>query len=423
MRWNTEFASARTILASAAKFVRMETYEAALCGTGASSPSRSAIRFLQQTFDHGGGDLVPLSDLLCLSIATWISAQVGAHWAAWQAMAPGALPEASRSAWVAVALAPFILYDGRFADWVRLGRSRALLRSFALRVAALAGVVLVLGELSRPLGGAPRGWLVMWLSMGLLFTALARLWLARRLWSARQHRVPAETFERFDASDFVGKAVAVHLLADRPIKRWGAVAKAGEDLVLGGLLTVLLSPVLAAIAVAIRIDSPGPIIFTQRRHTLDNREFDIYKFRTMRWQGLGALSGAEPLLQTRRQDERVTAVGRILRAWSLDELPQLFNVLRGEMSLVGPRPHAVNMRTEDRLGHEITELYPHRHRIRPGITGWSQVNGARGATDTAEQLRRRVQFDLHYIDNWSLLLDLKILALTGREVLRRTNAY
>jgi len=119
----------------------------------------------------------------------------------------------------------------------------------------------------------------------------------------------------------------------------------------------------------------------------------------------------------------VTAVGRVLRSWSLDELPQLFNVLRGEMSLVGPRPHAVNMRTEDRLGPEITELYSHRHRIRPGITGWSQINGARGATDTTAQLCRRIDFDLYYIDHWSLLLDLKILALTAREVVKRTNAY
>jgi len=220
--------------------------------------------------------------------------------------------------------------------------------------------------------------------------------------------------------DYVGDSVPVSLLADRPIKRWDAVTKAAEDFLIGGIVTVLLLPVLAVIALAIKLNSPGPIIFKQRRHTVDNREFDIYKFRTMRWNPAAA---AENLKQTTRQDDRVTSVGRFLRASSLDELPQLFNVLKGDMSLVGPRPHAVNMRTEDRLGTEITDMYAHRHRVKPGITGWSQVNGARGATDTTAQLRRRVELDLHYIENWSLLLDLRILALTPREVLKRTNAY
>jgi lipopolysaccharide/colanic/teichoic acid biosynthesis glycosyltransferase len=136
----------------------------------------------------------------------------------------------------------------------------------------------------------------------------------------------------------------------------------------------------------------------------------------------GDVSG-DSLEQTARFDRRVTRFGRFLRSTSLDELPQLFNVLKGEMSLVGPRPHAVNMRTEDRLGSEITGKYAHRHRVKPGMTGWSQVNGARGATTTTAQLRRRVALDLMYIDNWSLWLDLKILVLTCREVLKRTNAY
>jgi Undecaprenyl-phosphate glucose phosphotransferase len=220
--------------------------------------------------------------------------------------------------------------------------------------------------------------------------------------------------------DYVGDSVPVSLLADRPIKRWDAVIKAAEDFLVGGALTLLLLPVLAIIALAIRLDGPGPIIFKQRRHAVDNREFNIYKFRTMRWNPAAA---TESLKQTSRRDDRVTRVGRFLRASSLDELPQLFNVLRGDMSLVGPRPHAVDMRTEERLGPEITALYAHRHRVKPGITGWSQVNGARGATDTTAQLRRRVELDLHYIENWSLLLDLKILLLTSREVIKRTNAY
>jgi len=220
--------------------------------------------------------------------------------------------------------------------------------------------------------------------------------------------------------DYVGDSVPVSLLADRPIKRWDAVTKWAEDFLIGGIATLLLLPVLAVIALAIKLNSAGPIIFKQRRHAVDNREFDIYKFRTMRWNPAAA---TENLKQTSRQDNRVTRIGRFLRASSLDELPQLFNVLRGDMSLVGPRPHAVNMRTEDRLGSEITDMYAHRHRVKPGITGWSQVNGARGATSTTAQLRRRVELDLYYIENWSLLLDLKILVLTPREVIKRTNAF
>lgn len=220
--------------------------------------------------------------------------------------------------------------------------------------------------------------------------------------------------------DYVGGSVPVSLLADRPIKRWDAVLKALEDYVIGAIITLLLLPVLAIIALAIKIDSPGPVIFKQRRHAFNNHEFDIYKFRSMRWNPTPA---AGTLQQTSRDDPRFTKLGRFLRATSLDELPQLFNVLKGDMSLVGPRPHAVNMRTEDRLGHEITDRYAHRHRVKPGMTGWSQVNGSRGATETTAQLRRRVELDLYYIENWSLLLDIKILVLTCREVVKRTNAY
>ncbi len=220
--------------------------------------------------------------------------------------------------------------------------------------------------------------------------------------------------------DYVANGMPVILLADRPIKRWNAALKAAEDVILGSLIAIALVPVFALIALAIKLESPGPIIFKQRRHTFNNGEFDIYKFRTMRWNP--AAVGAA-LQQTSRNDHRVTRLGRFLRASSLDELPQLFNVLKGEMSLVGPRPHAVNMRTEDRLGCEITDQYPHRHRVEPGMTGWSQVNGARGATRTTAELQRRIDLDLYYIENWSIGLDLKILLMTCREVLKRTNAY
>ena len=220
--------------------------------------------------------------------------------------------------------------------------------------------------------------------------------------------------------DYAGDGMPMLLLADRPIQHWDAVVKSIEDKLLGSLITLLLLPVFALIALAIRLDSPGPIIFKQRRHAFNNTEFDIYKFRTMRWR---PEARGEALQQTLRSDPRVTRIGRLLRATSLDELPQLFNVLKGDMSLVGPRPHAVNMRTQERLGSEITEQYAHRHRVKPGMTGWAQVNGSRGPTDTQEQLQRRIELDLFYIDNWNLRLDLKILVLTIREVLKRTNAY
>jgi Undecaprenyl-phosphate glucose phosphotransferase len=222
------------------------------------------------------------------------------------------------------------------------------------------------------------------------------------------------------AIDYVADSLPVSLLADHPIKRWNLVAKRSEDFLIGVVVTALLAPVLACIALAIKLDSPGPVIFRQRRHAFNNREFDIYKFRTMSWNPDAA---TERLVQTARGDQRVTRVGRLLRSTSLDELPQLFNVLKGDMSLVGPRPHALSMRTENRLGSEITQAYAHRHRVKPGITGWSQINGSRGATDTVAQLRRRVKLDLFYIRHWSLLLDLRILLLTSREVFRTTNAY
>ena len=220
--------------------------------------------------------------------------------------------------------------------------------------------------------------------------------------------------------NYVAGSVPVSVLAERPIRRWDAVIKGVEDYVIGSIAMLLLLPLLVVVALAIRLDSPGPVIFKQRRHAFNNHEFNIYKFRTMRWDTSAAASA---LVQTSRQDDRFTRLGRFLRASSLDELPQLFNVLKGDMSLVGPRPHAVNMRTENQLGHEITEIYAHRHRVKPGITGWSQVNGSRGAITTAAQLRRRVELDLYYIENWSVLFDLKILLMTSVVVFKRTNAF
>jgi exopolysaccharide biosynthesis polyprenyl glycosylphosphotransferase len=218
----------------------------------------------------------------------------------------------------------------------------------------------------------------------------------------------------------VSDVLVTALLVDRPLRGWAAVIKRLEDLLLGSMLFLLLLPLLKLISMAIRLDTPGPVLFRQRRLGRNNREFEVLKFRTMRWHPQPSPCSLE---QTSRGDLRITRVGRWLRRTSLDELPQLWNVLRGDMSLVGPRPHAVDMRTEDLLGHEIVQEYPHRHRVRPGITGWAQVHGSRGATETADQVRRRVELDLYYAENCSVLLDIGILLRTLIIVIRGKNAF
>ncbi len=216
----------------------------------------------------------------------------------------------------------------------------------------------------------------------------------------------------------VGGAPAM-VLASRPIDDWGLVVKALGDRLAAAAGLLLLSPLLLAIAAAIRLGSRGPVFFRQRRHGCNGLEFDIWKFRTMRWR-----DASHVVKQTARRDGRVTRVGRFLRRTSLDELPQLLNVLGGTMSLVGPRPHPVDMRTEHLLGEEIVAEYLHRQRVKPGITGWAQVNGHRGATETADQVRQRIALDLHYIENWSLLLDLRIILVTPYKLLfDRRNAF
>src|ERR1700728_1583778 len=208
-------------------------------------------------------------------------------------------------------------------------------------------------------------------------------------------------------------------ITDRPISGERFMIKVAEDKIVGFLLLLISAPVLIGIAIAIKLTSPGPVLFRQPRHGYNNRVFEVLKFRTMR-QDLGDPTGA---LQAQRNDSRVTMLGRFLRRTSLDELPQLFNVLRGEMSLVGPRPLPIGMRTQDLASHECAEQYAHRHRVRPGITGWAQVCGCRGATEHPSQLRQRVELDLFYIDNWSLLFDLKILFLAGLRLLTSKNAF
>ncbi len=203
---------------------------------------------------------------------------------------------------------------------------------------------------------------------------------------------------------------------ERPLSGWSLVLKALEDRILAAILLVLLGPLLLVVAALVKFDSPGPALFRQRRYGFANNEITVFKFRTMHHQRADDAS----VPQATRNDPRVTRIGKFLRRSSLDEFPQLLNVLRGDMSLVGPRPHAV---AHNEQYATIIDDYLARHRVKPGMTGWAQVNGLRGETDTPEKMRRRVQFDLHYIDNWSLLFDLKILALTPLAILGKENAY
>ena len=208
-------------------------------------------------------------------------------------------------------------------------------------------------------------------------------------------------------------------LFERPISGWSFLAKNMEDRLLAGGLLIALAPLLALIALAIRLDSPGPVFFRQKRYGFNHNLFDCWKFRTMHHH----MTDANAEVLTRRDDARVTRVGRFLRRTSLDELPQLINVVKGDMSLVGPRPHATSAKAAGRLYEEAVDAYAARHRVKPGITGWAQVNGWRGETDTLEKIQRRVEYDLFYIDNWSLALDLKILLRTAVVVIGDREAY
>jgi Undecaprenyl-phosphate glucose phosphotransferase len=204
-----------------------------------------------------------------------------------------------------------------------------------------------------------------------------------------------------------------------PIKHWGIIVKWIEDKLLALFILVLTAPLMVMVAALIKWDSPGPVFFAQERFGFNNKIIKVLKFRTM-YVHAEDRSGAR---RTVEGDPRVTCIGRILRALSIDELPQVLNVLKGEMSLVGPRPHAVAMKVGDSLYCDAVGEYAQRHRVKPGITGWAQINGLRGEVNSLEGGHARVEYDLYYIERWSLWFDLKILAVTLPAVLSRRNAF
>ena len=205
-------------------------------------------------------------------------------------------------------------------------------------------------------------------------------------------------------------------VVQKPLDGGNYILKLIVDKFFATIILIFVSPLLLIIALAIKLDSPGPVLFRQQRYGFNNEFFYVYKFRSMRQEDCHNLNGE----QARKNDPRVTPIGRFLRKYSLDEFPQLFNVLEGSMSLVGPRPHPINL---DNKFSNLINGYFARHRVKPGITGWAQVNGWRGETDTTEKMENRYKHDIYYIENWSILFDIKILFKTVFVMLSSENAY
>jgi putative colanic acid biosysnthesis UDP-glucose lipid carrier transferase len=204
-------------------------------------------------------------------------------------------------------------------------------------------------------------------------------------------------------------------ILETPFTGTNELAKRISDIIISSIVLVLISPLLLAVALGVKLSSPGPVIFKQRRNGLDGEEIVVYKFRSMRAQDNGTV-----VKQATKGDPRITPFGAFIRRTSLDELPQFINVLQGRMSIVGPRPHAV---AHNQLYRELIKAYMVRHKVKPGITGWAQVNGLRGETDTVDKMQARVEYDLEYLRNWSLALDLQIIVRTIRLVLFDRSAY
>jgi Undecaprenyl-phosphate glucose phosphotransferase len=227
--------------------------------------------------------------------------------------------------------------------------------------------------------------------------------------------LPADIRLSVELEGVLPSAQASLLIYQRPLAGWRIIVKRTMDVALSGALLIVFAPLMAVVAALVKLDSRGPVIFRQQRFGFNKQPFTVYKFRTMH-------CGADDptVLQARRSDPRVTRLGGFLRRSSLDELPQLFNVLGGSMSLVGPRPHAI---VHDEKYAMLIDGYLARHRVLPGITGWAQVNGLRGETETTEKMARRIEHDLFYIDHWSPFFDIRILARTVRIAFGDRNAY
>jgi Undecaprenyl-phosphate glucose phosphotransferase len=219
---------------------------------------------------------------------------------------------------------------------------------------------------------------------------------------------------------YVGKIPTLDVF-QAPITDWDLVMKWLFDRVVGAMILLLAAPVMAVVAIAIKLDSPGPVLFRQKRFGFNNERINVLKFRSLYHDQADATASKV----VTKYDSRVTRVGRFIRKTSLDELPQLVNVvLKGNLSLVGPRPHAVQGKLENRLFDEAVDGYFARHRVKPGITGWAQINGWRGEVDSEEKIQKRVEFDLYYIENWSVLFDLYIVLKTPLALLTKSeNAY
>lgn len=249
------------------------------------------------------------------------------------------------------------------------------------------------------------------------------LQMVRKLWVLPVDlRLAAHTSKlrfRPRAYSYIGNVPTLDVL-DQPLRDWNFVAKWLFDHIVGGLLLIAALPVLAICAVAIKLDSKGPVFFRQKRYGFNNELIEVFKLRSMY---VDQADEKAAKLVT-KDDPRVTRVGRFLRKTSLDELPQLINVaIKGNLSLVGPRPHALHAKAENQLYDEVVDGYFARHRVKPGITGWAQINGWRGETDTSEKIQRRVEHDLYYIENWSVLFDLYILLRTPFALFQTENAY
>lgn len=219
-------------------------------------------------------------------------------------------------------------------------------------------------------------------------------------------------------TSFIGTVPFVDVV-EKPIANWDMVGKRVFDLVFASMAIVALFPLMIAAAIAIRLDSKGPVLFRQKRYGFNNEIIEILKFRSMYTE----MSDPDAKRVVTKGDPRVTRVGRFIRKTSIDELPQLFNVLAGTLSLVGPRPHAVNAHTNNTTWDDVVDGYFARHKVKPGVTGWAQINGWRGEVDTPEKIEKRVECDVYYIENWSILFDLKILLLTPFRLLNMENAY